>query len=314
MKYESQLYSCVGRRCQRTPDKARDGATHLVEPCSRDDERDALQRLAALPVAHLVHGQREDPGLVVQALHEVRVVRRRREHLHVQVQVRLLRRHPPVVLRHRRLAVRHVDPRVHAPRPVLRVRADDLQPVAVDAPRQRVPERVLDHPRQAVHRVLRQPRLVQHDPLAPVVARQRQLLQQVRQHVRALPDSMSAAPRRCAMGCVRACARVHTRISNVLKPLLVAVPSDISFGPASVTLIWKSPSVSSCSRITRIVSSTSIRNRRGPVLFSSCDIRRCLRTQSLSNAARFGLYPWAKDCADGLASVQRYRWQCPVGN
>jgi hypothetical protein len=43
-----------------------------------------------------------------------------------------------------------------------------------------------------------------------------------------------------------------------------------------------------------MVSSTSMRNRRGAVrLFSSCDILRCLRWESSWNAGRLG--PWFVD-------------------
>lgn len=91
-------------------------------------------------------------------------------------------------------------------------------------------------------------------------------------------------------------SRQRTRISKLLKPLLVAVPRAINFGPASVTLIWKSPSVSSCSSTTRIVSSTSMRKRRGAVLFSSCDILRGRECESSwKTGGRFGLYPWSWD-------------------
>ena len=84
----------------------------------------------------------------------------------------------------------------------------------------------------------------------------------------------------------------RTRISKVLNPLLVAVPRETIFGPASIIVIWRSRSVSSCSRTRRMVSSTSIRNLRGPEqLFSSWDILRGLRCRSSWNAGRLGPLP-----------------------
>lgn len=96
-----------------------------------------------------------------------------------------------------------------------------------------------------------------------------------------------------ASSCSRLESMYVPRMSKVLNPLLVAVPRAIILGPASVTLIWKSPSVSSCSSTTRMVSSTSMRNRRGAVTaFSSCDIRRFRECESSSKAGAFlGLYP-----------------------
>ena len=51
--------------------------------------------------------------------------------------------------------------------------------------------------------------------------------------------------------------------SKVRYPFEAVVPNASTFGPLSVTAIWKLPSVSSCSRTIRIVSSTSTRNLRG---------------------------------------------------
>ena len=82
----------------------------------------------------------------------------------------------------------------------------------------------------------------------------------------------------------RAKTQTRTRMSKVLKPLLVAIPSGMSLGLASITLIWKSPLVSSYSRTTRVISSTSVGGRRGAVTLRSCDMRRAQRCHSSPNA------------------------------
>jgi hypothetical protein len=171
---------------QAEGDEVRVPIVELVEARAGDDEGDALERFAAATVVDLVHREREQARLVVEALHERGVVTLGGEDLDVEVEVRPVARDAAVVLGHRGLAGGHVDARVDAPRPVLRVGADDLEPVAVDAAGERVPERVADHAREAVDRVLGQARLVEHDPLPAVVAREGELLEQVREHVRAL--------------------------------------------------------------------------------------------------------------------------------
>ena len=159
---------------------------YLIETSARDDEWNALQSLSALPVVNFIHGQRQNTRLVVQALYEDRVIRLGRQDAYIQVQMRLLRGNSPIVLRHLRLAVRYVDARIDAPSSVLWVGTDDLKAVAVDAASKCVPERVLDHAREAIDRVLRQPRLVEDDPLAAVIACEGELLEQVGEHVCAL--------------------------------------------------------------------------------------------------------------------------------
>jgi hypothetical protein len=65
--------------------------------------------------------------------------------------------------------MRNVDQRVGIPAPVLRVCTDELQAISVDPPSQTVPERVLDHTRQTVYRVLHQTGFIQDDPLSTIV-------------------------------------------------------------------------------------------------------------------------------------------------
>jgi hypothetical protein len=54
--------------------------------------------------------------------------------------------------------------------PVLRVGANDLKPITIDPPGERVPEAVPDHPAQSVDWVLRQTGLVEDDSLSAVVS------------------------------------------------------------------------------------------------------------------------------------------------
>jgi hypothetical protein len=55
------------------------------------------------------------------------------QNLHVRIEVRPVACNAAVVPGHRGLAGGHADARFDAPHPVLRVGADDLEPVAVDA-------------------------------------------------------------------------------------------------------------------------------------------------------------------------------------
>lgn len=97
----------------------------------------------------------------------------------------LVLRNLPVIFRHSRLPVGHVDAGINPAGAVLRVGGNDLETVAIDPPRERVPKRVLDHSGKSVDGVLREAGLVEDDALAVVVAGEGKLLQQVRQHVRA---------------------------------------------------------------------------------------------------------------------------------
>ena len=82
--------------------------------------------------------------------------------------------------------MRHIDAGINAPRAILWVCADDLESIAIDSSGQRVPERILDHSREPVNRVLRQPRFVENYAFSIVVPGQGKLLQEIGQHIRAL--------------------------------------------------------------------------------------------------------------------------------
>jgi len=77
----------------------------------------------------------------------MRIVRIGREDLHVEVDMRLLGGDLSVVFDHGRLAMRNINPWLNASCSVLGIRANDLETISIDAPSERVPERVLDHPR-----------------------------------------------------------------------------------------------------------------------------------------------------------------------
>jgi hypothetical protein len=77
----------------------------------------------------------------------LRIARIGRENLDVEVEVRLLGGDLSVIFNHCGLAMRNIDPWLNAPRAVLGIRADDFEAIAVDAPGEGVPERILDHAR-----------------------------------------------------------------------------------------------------------------------------------------------------------------------
>jgi hypothetical protein len=108
---------------------------------------------------------------LVERFDEFRIIRLGRQDLDGKSQLRLLprpaqtrqlsyhQRHPryshlPIILRHLRLPMRHINQRLCLPTPILRIRTNQLQPIAVNLPRQRVPEGILDHSAEPVDGVL----------------------------------------------------------------------------------------------------------------------------------------------------------------
>jgi len=92
-----------------------------------------------------------------------------RKNLDIKVEVWLLRGDPSIVRNHGRLAMWNVDPGLNATCSVLRIRTDDLETIAVNAPGEGVPERILDHARQTIDRVLCKTSLVENYPLPIVI-------------------------------------------------------------------------------------------------------------------------------------------------
>jgi hypothetical protein len=93
-----------------------------------------------------------------------------REDLDVEVEVWLLGGYPSIVIDHGGLAMWNVNPWLNATSSVLRVRANDFEAVAVDAPREGMPEGILDHARQTIDRVLGETSLVEDYPLPIMIA------------------------------------------------------------------------------------------------------------------------------------------------
>jgi len=92
-----------------------------------------------------------------------------RKNLDVKVKMWFLGSYPSVVFDHGRFAMRDVDPWLDATCSVLRIRANDLETVAVDAPSERVPEGILDHARQTIDRVFCETSFVEDYPLPVMV-------------------------------------------------------------------------------------------------------------------------------------------------
>jgi hypothetical protein len=89
--------------------------------------------------------------------------------LDIEVQVWLLGCDPSIVIDHGRLAMGNIDPWLNATCPVLRICTDDLEAIAINAPGEGVPERILDHARQTVDGVLGETSLVEDYPLPIVI-------------------------------------------------------------------------------------------------------------------------------------------------
>jgi len=202
--------------------------------------------------------------------------------------------------------MRHIDQRLGTPAPVLRIRADKLQPIPIDPPCQTVPERVLDHSRETVHGVLHQSGFIQDDSLPAVISSQSELLKQVGKHVVTLQSNNDAISKqrlqsedskrshpdiKRLVGVGTGCAERNQLwpgivSGNLWSKGLVSLCSVNRIGCEVLT--WKSLSVSSCSRTIRKVSSTSIKNRLGArVDCSSCDSLRFL--DGASSPANQGL-------------------------
>ena len=108
--------------------------TDLVEASARYNERDALESSTAASVVNFVHSQSQNSRFTVQALDEMGVTGVGRKNLDVEVKMWFLGSYPSVVFDHGRLAMRDVDPWLDTTSSVLRIRANDLETVAVDAP------------------------------------------------------------------------------------------------------------------------------------------------------------------------------------
>jgi hypothetical protein len=83
--------------------------------------------------------------------------------------VRFLRGNPSIVVNHGRLAMRNINPWLNAARSVLRIRTDNLEAISVNTPGEGVPERILDHARQTIDRVLGETSFIENDPLPIVI-------------------------------------------------------------------------------------------------------------------------------------------------
>ena len=123
------------------------GSTHLVEASTRYDEWNALESSAPTPVIDFVHCESQNARFAIEALDKLGVARIGRENLHIEVEMRLLRGDLSVIFNHCRLAMRNINPWLNASCPVLGIRADDFEAIAVDAPGEGVPEGILDHAR-----------------------------------------------------------------------------------------------------------------------------------------------------------------------
>jgi hypothetical protein len=66
--------------------------------------------------------------------------------------------------------MRNVNPWLNATCSVLRVRANDLEAVAIDASREGMPEGILDHARQTIDRIFGETSLVEDYPLPIMIA------------------------------------------------------------------------------------------------------------------------------------------------
>jgi hypothetical protein len=92
-----------------------------------------------------------------------------RKNSDIEVKMWFLGSYPSVVFDHGRLAMRDVYPWLDATSSVLGIRADDFETVAVDAPSERVPERILDHARQTIDRVFCETSFIEDYPFPVMV-------------------------------------------------------------------------------------------------------------------------------------------------
>ena len=142
--------------------------TDLVEASARYNEWDTLKGSATTSIINFVHSESQNAGFAIQTLDKIGITRVGRKDLDIEVKMWLLRGDPSIIIGHCWLAMRNIYPRLNATRSVLGVRTDDLEAVTVDAPGEGVPEGVLDHARQTVHRVLSETSLIE-DYSLPIV-------------------------------------------------------------------------------------------------------------------------------------------------
>jgi len=90
--------------------------------------------------------------------------------------MRLLLCNLSVVLCHRRLAVWDIDARVDATCAILWVCGDNFETISINTARKGVPERILDHARKTVNRVLGQTSLIKNYAFPVMVSSERELL------------------------------------------------------------------------------------------------------------------------------------------
>ena len=133
--------------------------------------------------------------------------------------MRLLEGHFAIVLRHLGFAGWDVDPGSDAGRTVLRIRADDFKTITIDSASERRPERVLDHSGESIDRVLRQPRLVQHNPLTTVIPCESEFLEKVGEHVR--PPDIERLVTIARRGSQRKDFRTRIRDADLIIPICV---------------------------------------------------------------------------------------------